>query len=98
MSLLAILLPAAAILATAYVTYGRLLARLFRLDPAAATPAVTLRDDVDYEPIPPQLLLGQHFSGSSSAASSSAASTISRRSSPRSVTRPARLRRSSATT
>jgi carbon starvation protein len=62
MSLLAILLPAAAILATAYVTYGRLLARLFRLDPAAATPAVTLRDDVDYEPIPPQLLLGQHFS------------------------------------
>jgi carbon starvation protein len=62
MSLLAILLPAAAILATAYVTYGRLLARLFRLDPAAATPAVTLRADVDYEPIPPQLLLGQHFS------------------------------------
>ena len=62
MSLLAILVPAAAILATAYVVYGRLLARLFRLDDAAATPAVTLRDDVDYEPIPPQLLLGQHFS------------------------------------
>jgi carbon starvation protein len=62
MSLLAILLPAAAILATAYVVYGRILARLFRLDDAAATPAVALRDDVDYEPIPPQLLLGQHFS------------------------------------
>jgi carbon starvation protein len=62
MSLLVVLLPAAAVLAVAYVTYGRLLARLFRLDPAVATPAVTLRDDVDYEPIPPQLLLGQHFS------------------------------------
>jgi carbon starvation protein len=36
--------------------------RLFRLDPTAATPAVTLRDDVDYEPTPPPLLLGQHFS------------------------------------
>jgi carbon starvation protein len=46
----------------AYLGYGSLLARLFRLDPAAATPAVTLRDDVDYEPIPPQMLLGQHFS------------------------------------
>ncbi|MFM9026122.1 MAG: carbon starvation protein A [Planctomycetaceae bacterium] len=62
MSLLAILLPSAAVLATAYVVYGRILARLFRLDPRAATPAVALRDDVDYEPIPPQLLLGQHFS------------------------------------
>ncbi len=62
MSLLLILLPSAAVLAAAYVLYGRLLARLFRLDPAAPTPAVTLRDDIDYEPIPPQLLLGQHFS------------------------------------
>jgi carbon starvation protein len=62
MSLLVVLLPSAAILAVAYVTYGRMLARLFRLDPAAATPAVSLRDDVDYEPIPPELLLGQHFS------------------------------------
>ena len=62
MSLLAVLLPSAAVLLVAYRVYGSLLARLFRLDPAAATPAVTLRDDVDYEPIPPQLLLGQHFS------------------------------------
>ena len=62
MSLLAVLLPSAAVLLVAYRLYGSLLARLFRLDPAAATPAVTLRDDVDYEPIPPQLLLGQHFS------------------------------------
>lgn len=62
MSLLAILLPTAAVLLLAYRLYGGLLVRLFHLDAAAATPAVTLRDDVDYEPIPPQLLLGQHFS------------------------------------
>lgn len=62
MSLLTVILPAAAVLVVAYLTYGHLLARLFRLDPEAPTPAVVLRDDVDYAPIPPQLLLGQHFS------------------------------------
>ena len=62
MSLLAVLLPSAVVLGVAYRLYGSLLARLFRLDPDAVTPAVSLRDDVDYEPIPPQLLLGQHFS------------------------------------
>ena len=62
MSLLAIILPAAVVLAVAYRVYGAILARLFRLDDSTPTPAVTLRDDVDYEPIPPQLLLGQHFS------------------------------------
>ena len=62
MSLLTVLLPSAVVLLVAYRLYGSLLDRLFRLDPQAATPAVTLRDDVDYEPIPPQLLLGQHFS------------------------------------
>ena len=62
MSLLTILVPSAILLAVAYRVYGAVLARLFRLDDRQATPAVTLRDDVDYEPIPPQLLLGQHFS------------------------------------
>ena len=62
MSLLAILVPSGVVLALAYRIYGRVLARLFRLDDAAPTPAVTLRDDVDYEPIAPQLLMGQHFS------------------------------------
>ena len=62
MSLLAILVPSAVVLAVAYRVYGGILARLFRLDDSAATPAVTLRDDVDYEPIAPQLLMGQHFS------------------------------------
>jgi len=62
MSLLAILLPTAAVLLVAYRVYGGVLARLFRLDGRAVTPAVALRDDVDYEPIPASLLLGQHFS------------------------------------
>ena len=62
MSLLAILIPSGLILMVAYRLYGSLLARLFRLDAATPTPAVTLRDDIDYEPIAPQLLLGQHFS------------------------------------
>jgi carbon starvation protein len=62
MSLLAVLVPSAAILLVAYRVYGRLLGRLFRLDPDVTTPAVELRDDVDYEPIAPSLLLGQHFS------------------------------------
>ena len=51
MSLLAILVPAAVVLAIAYRVYGGLLARLFRLDADATTPAVALRDDVDYAPI-----------------------------------------------
>jgi carbon starvation protein len=51
-----------AVLALAYWLYGGLLTRLFRLDPKAETPAVTMRDDVDYAPIAPQFLLGQHFS------------------------------------
>ena len=62
MSLLAILLPSGFLLLVAYRLYGGLLSRLLALDPDATTPAVSLRDDVDYEPIPPQLLLGQHFS------------------------------------
>jgi carbon starvation protein len=46
----------------AYCTYGPLLVRLLRLDPNATTPAVELRDDVDYAPIEPKFLLSQHFS------------------------------------
>lgn len=62
MSLLLIVVLAAAVLGTAYWLYGGLLARLFRLDPDAQTPAVTMRDDVDYSPIEPKFLLSQHFS------------------------------------
>jgi carbon starvation protein len=62
MNLLVIVLPAAVILTVAYFTYGRVLARLLRLDPDAPTPAVELRDGIDFEPIPASGLLPQHFS------------------------------------
>ena len=62
MNLLLIVCLSGVILLIAYFTYGRLLARLLRLDPNVTTPAVELRDDVDYVPIEPKFLLGQHFS------------------------------------
>ena len=40
MNLLWIVLPSAVVLAVAYLTYGRLLGRLLRLDPHAPVPAV----------------------------------------------------------
>jgi carbon starvation protein len=62
MNLLSIVLLAAVALLAAYLVYGRVLARLLRLDPNKPTPAVELRDDVDYVPIEPRFLLSQHFS------------------------------------
>ena len=62
MTLLAIVLISATVLSVAYFTYGPLLSRLLQLDPNAETPAVALRDDVDYAPIEPKFLLSQHFS------------------------------------
>lgn len=62
MEFLLIAVGAAGILIAAYFTYGNLLARLLHLDPETPTPAVTMRDDVDYAPIDTKFLLGQHFS------------------------------------
>lgn len=62
MSLVAVVVGSAVLLTVAYFTYGPVLARLLHLDPRADTPAVELRDDVDYVPIEPKFLLGQHFS------------------------------------
>jgi carbon starvation protein len=62
MNLLWIVLPSAAVLGVAYLTYGRVLARLLRLDPQASVPAVELRDGIDFEPLAPSALLPQHFS------------------------------------
>lgn len=62
MSLVTVVLMSAAILMIAYRTYGRLLTRLLPLNPQARTPAVELRDDVDYQPLEPNALLSQHFS------------------------------------
>jgi carbon starvation protein len=45
-----------------YTVYARYLARrVFRLDPAARTPAHALRDDVDYVPTRPVVLFGHHY-------------------------------------
>ncbi len=57
-----IVLVSAVILTIAYFTYGRLLARLFQLSDSTPTPAVTMRDDLDYVPCDPAPLLSQHFS------------------------------------
>lgn len=62
MTLVPIVTVSAVVLLVAYFTYGRLLAHLFRLDSKAITPAVELRDNVDYEPIEPKFLMSQHFS------------------------------------
>lgn len=62
MNLLYIVLPAAAVLLVAYFTYGRLLARLFELNPQRKTPAYELQDGLDYEPLTTSALLPQHFS------------------------------------
>lgn len=45
-----------------FVFYGSYLAKVFALDPARTTPAVSLNDGHDYVPIRPIILLGQHFS------------------------------------
>lgn len=62
MSLLSVVILAAACLAIAYVMYGRMLSRLLDARDDRPTPAVLLRDDVDYVPIEPKFLLSQHFS------------------------------------
>ncbi len=50
------------ILAFGYRFYGGFVARQYRLDPAATTPAVQINDGVDFVPTRPFYLLGQHFS------------------------------------
>ena len=62
MQMLGLVVGSAVILTIAYFTYGRLLARLFKLDDKTPTPAVTLRDDLDYMPCDTGPLLSQHFS------------------------------------
>lgn len=62
MSLLSIVLISATCLLAAYFSYGPLLARLLKLRADVPTPAVSMRDDVDYAPIDSKFLLSQHFS------------------------------------
>lgn len=67
MTLAPVLLACLAAFVLAYFVYGRLLARLFRLDGAFRTPAHAMRDGEDYEPASRFYLLGQHFSAISAA-------------------------------
>jgi carbon starvation protein len=62
MSLLAVVAISAFVLIVAYFTYGRFLSRFLALDRQRPTPAVELRDDLDYIPTEPKFLLSQHFS------------------------------------
>jgi carbon starvation protein len=62
MSLLVVVGISAILLIAAYFTYGRFLSRFLALDAARPTPAVEMRDGVDYEPIESKFLMGQHFS------------------------------------
>lgn len=57
-----VVVGSAVLLYAAYRTYGRVLARLFRLDDGTPTPAVAQRDDLDYAPLNTAPLLSQHFS------------------------------------
>ncbi len=51
-----------AVLALGYRFYGGFVARQYRLDPTAATPAHRMEDGVDFVPTRPMYLLPQHFS------------------------------------
>lgn len=62
MGILLFLLVSFGILLGAYLTVGRVLARVFRLSDSSATPAYKMRDGLDYEPARASYLLPQHFS------------------------------------
>jgi carbon starvation protein len=62
MGLASIVLIAAVALGAAYRLYGTWLARNLQLDDSKPTPAVRMRDDVDYQPVPASALFPQHFS------------------------------------
>ena len=67
MSLAALLLACLAVFAVAYRVYGRLLSRLFGLDPKTETPAHAQCDGEDFVPTGRFYLLPQHFSAISAA-------------------------------
>ena len=62
MNSLVLLLVGIVLLLVAYVSYGGFLAKEWGIDPSKKTPAHTLKDDVDYCPTNPNVLLGHHFS------------------------------------
>ncbi|MCX5846483.1 MAG: carbon starvation protein A [Deltaproteobacteria bacterium] len=59
----AALLPiiAAVLFYLGYRFYGRYIAKIFKENDANPTPAVTMKDDIDYVPTKPIVLFGHHF-------------------------------------
>ena len=58
-----LLLIGVAVLVIGYIFYGRWLCKQWGVgESKEATPAHTLRDDVDYVPAPAPVLMGHHFS------------------------------------
>ena len=57
-----LVLGGTAFLVLGYLLYGSFLARRLGVDPGRATPAHTMRDDLDYVPARPAVLFGHHFS------------------------------------
>ncbi len=63
MNILLIVAVSSVLLLLAYYTYGTFLEKkVFKLDNSKRTPAVEMEDGVDYVPVEPKFLLGQHFS------------------------------------
>jgi carbon starvation protein len=62
MEMLSIVVGTAILLSVAYRIYGPILVRLFQLDDRRPTPAISMRDDLDYVPCTTPSLLNQHFS------------------------------------
>ncbi len=62
MTALFIIIAAIALLLAGYVFYGSYLAKQWGIDPTKKTPAIEQRDDVDYCPAKPAVLMGHHFS------------------------------------
>src|SRR5690606_40616384 len=61
MQLLHLFLISAVILVGAYFTYGKYVAKKFKINNKNITPSHTFEDGVDYVPSKPILLLGHHF-------------------------------------
>ncbi len=62
MTALLIILAAIVLLVIGYIGYGSWLAKQWGIDVTRKTPAVTMRDGVDYVAAPPAVLMGHHFS------------------------------------
>jgi len=68
MSVSFIFLIAIIVLVCGYIFYGKKLKYLFALDKSRKTPAVRLRDDIDYVPTSVPVLMGHHFASIAGAA------------------------------